>query len=291
MFDFIAGPLGQFLNFIYQNVALKNYGLAIIIFTIVIKFILLPLTIKQTNSSMKMQEIQPRMKELQKKYKNDRETLNQEMMKLYQENNFNPAGGCLPMLVQMPIILSLFWVVSRPLKYMLNISESTREILAEALNLSVSNRYVETNIINHLTSEVGSKVISENNIDPTLVAEILDMQGGMNFFGINLSLVPTWNIGEILGNPNIYVPLLLIPIFATITTFISTQMIMPKSTGNTDNSMQRNMMFITPIMTLVFSFQFPAALGLYWIVGYVFQIFQQLFINKYLKKKKEVAVE
>lgn len=94
-FDFLAYPLGKFLKFIY-DIAFENYGLAIIIFTFIVRLALLPLTIKQHKSTMKMQEIQPLINDIQKKYKDDREAMNQELMKLYQEHNYNPAGGCLP---------------------------------------------------------------------------------------------------------------------------------------------------------------------------------------------------
>ena len=120
IFDFIAKPLGQFLYFVYNTIAFKNYGLAIIIFTIVIKLVLLPLTIKQYRSTAKMQEIQPLIEDIQRRYKNDKEKMNQELMKLYQEHKYNPAGGCLPLLIQMPILFSLDCAINQPLRFILN---------------------------------------------------------------------------------------------------------------------------------------------------------------------------
>ena len=106
IFGSIADVLGKYLYFIYNTIAFENYGLAIIIFTVTIKLVLLPLTLKQLKSSARMQEVQPKIQELQKRYKNDREKLNQELMKFYQENKINPAAGCLPILVQLPILFS-----------------------------------------------------------------------------------------------------------------------------------------------------------------------------------------
>lgn len=80
---------------------------------------LLPFTIRQVQASSKMGDIQPQVQEIQNKYKDDREKQNEEIMKLYQENNMNPTGGCLPTLIQMPILFSLYYVISQPLKYML----------------------------------------------------------------------------------------------------------------------------------------------------------------------------
>ncbi|MFC0904672.1 YidC/Oxa1 family membrane protein insertase [Clostridium sp. MT-14] len=124
MFDFIAYPIGHFLRFIYEVLSFKNYGIAIILLTVIIRTLLLPLYIKQYRSTSKMGEIQPKMKKLQEKYKNDNEKLNQHMMELYRENNINPAGGCLPLLLQIPILFSLYYVISQPLRYMFGMNSS-----------------------------------------------------------------------------------------------------------------------------------------------------------------------
>lgn len=113
--DFIAGPLGSLLKLIFDFVG--DYGYSIIIFTILTKLILLPINIKQTESTKRMNEINPKMKEIQEKYKNDKEKMNQKLMELYKEHNYNPASGCLPALIQMPILFSLFYVIRQPIKY------------------------------------------------------------------------------------------------------------------------------------------------------------------------------
>lgn len=113
--DFVAQPLGALLKMIFDFVG--DYGYSIIIFTIIVKVLLLPFNIKQTESSKKMNEISPKMKELQEKYKNDKEKLNQKLLELYKEHNYNPAAGCLPMLIQMPILFALFYVIREPVKY------------------------------------------------------------------------------------------------------------------------------------------------------------------------------
>lgn len=114
--QFLNNTLGTFFNFVHSGVVTifpnKNisYGIAIIVFTIIIRIILLPLNIKQMRSQLKMTDLQPEMQKLQKKYKNDPQKLNAEMMKLYQEEGVNPLGGCLPLLVQLPILWALFYV-------------------------------------------------------------------------------------------------------------------------------------------------------------------------------------
>lgn len=113
------------LGWILKNccILFGNYGLGIILFTILIKAVLLPLTVKQQKSMMKTQKIQPLLNELQRKYGNDKEKLNSETMKLYQKYNINPMGGCLPMLIQLPILMMLYWVVRRPIVYIMGFGE------------------------------------------------------------------------------------------------------------------------------------------------------------------------
>ena len=115
-----------------------------------------------------------------------------------------------------------------------------------------------------------------------------------NFLGINLGLIPTIDTSRLFGSEAVvYLPLLLIPILAVVTTYFSTKLVTPSASENKNNDAaagtQSTMALIGPLMTLFFSFQLPAGVGLYWIVSNVFQIFQQLYINKYVLRKKEVA--
>ena len=109
-FTILAPPLGQLLSLLY-NVWPNNYGIAIILLTLLVSLLLFPLTLKQTRSMKAMQEIQPEIKKLQKEFKEDREELNKQMMALYQERGVNPAAGCLPLIIQMPIWFALFQVL------------------------------------------------------------------------------------------------------------------------------------------------------------------------------------
>lgn len=278
MFSFIPKFLGIILNFIYENLAFENYGFAIILFTVFIKLLLLPLTIKQYKSTARMQEIQPIIQDIQRKYKNDKNKLNEELMKVYAEHKYNPASGCLPLLVQLPILFSLIYVIGQPLTYMLNY---TPEQIAAALELvkdvKISDFY--------------------RQIPAVDVSGILNLK----FLGLNLGLVPTWKPNILFGKESsTYLPLLILPILSFASTILSSKLMM-MSTAKRNNSnnnkeasqdaamaMQKNMLFIGPLMTLWVSFQFPAGLGLYWCAGNVFQIFQQLYLNKSIMNKKEV---
>jgi len=292
MLDYIARPLGMFLKFIYDTIAFQNYGLAIIVFTIIVRAALLPLTLKQYKSTSKMQEIQPLINDIQKRYKDDKEKLNQELMKLYQEHNYNPMGGCFPLLIQMPIILSLYWVIVQPLKFMLGKDEVTQipkivEVASQALGKTVQQMGSQKELLAmsyfNENPDALSKVTGLLN-----KSELIDFN---NFLGLHLGEIPKFKPDEIFTAPGIYIPLLILVILATVTTFFSTKISMPKTKpddqkGGAAGCSNNSMMYMGPAMTLYFGFMMPAGVILYWMIGYVVGIFQQLYINNHIKKTK-----
>lgn len=137
MLSYIMMGLGWILNLFYELIG--NYGVTIILFTIFIKLALFPLDLKQRRSMARTQKIQPLLMEVQKKYANDKERLNQETMKLYQKYGINPMGGCLPMLIQFPIIIALYWVVRKPILYMMGVDLDETWRIAEAFSAWASS--------------------------------------------------------------------------------------------------------------------------------------------------------
>jgi YidC/Oxa1 family membrane protein insertase len=127
--DFIYQGLGALLGGVYGFVG--SYWLAIVIFTIIVKLLLIPLSFKQIQSTKAMNDIQPKLKKLQEKYKDDKETLNIKMMELYKEHNINPLAGCLPLLIQMPVLFGLFGVLRNPAEYVFG---GNAAMATEALN-------------------------------------------------------------------------------------------------------------------------------------------------------------
>lgn len=307
LWNSILTGLGALLRFIYEHLAFENYGLAIIIFTILTKLLLLPLTMKQMKSSSKMQEIQPELQKLQKQYANNKEKLNEEMLKLYQKHNYNPASGCLPLLIQMPILIALYRVLIKPITYMYKIPEylsagipgkeavakaaETIGKLATSASLSTADYSNEIGIIEYFSKNPGELNGVSDLIRPD---QILNLK----FLGLNLGKKPTLNTGLLFG-PEMatYLPLLIIPILAVILTFYSQQLQMgtrkqTETTGNAGDSaenMQKTMKWMGPGMTLYFSFMLPAGMGLYWISTYGLQIIQQLFVTGRIEKKKNLA--
>ena len=277
MFDFIAEPLGRILYFIYENIAFESYGLAIIIFTVIIKIILLPLSVKQQKSMSKIQKIQPQIKEIQQKYKDDKEKLSQEMMKIYKENNANPASGCLPLVIQMPIIISLFYILRRPLTFIIGMSKEKIFELAkdfELVQAGIGN-YAEL-ISKNMSAEV--QIIKESG-------EYLNME----FLNLNLGIQPS--LTKIFSEPSTYVPLLILVILTVATMFLSSKISMAskKQTEETEEkggmmAIQKNMIYLGPVMILFVAFRFPAGLSLYWLISNAIQLLQNWYINKFVKE-------
>lgn len=278
LFDFIAKPLGQFLYFLYSGFG--NYGLALICFTVIIRLILLPLAIKQSRSASKISTLQPQLQEIQQQYKNDKEKLQQETVKIYQENKANPLGGCLPTLIQLPVLFSLFYVITQPLKFMLSKTPEQIEKIVSIIPEAVKNtQYIQINALNYLNEHI--------NVLPQLGGAIKANELiNLNFLGLNLSWIPKLDFNLLFGpQAGQYIALLLMPFIGAAAIFISTKLSMKQNTpGQSNKLMQNYMLYAGPVMTLLVSFHMPAGVILYWIVGYLFQIPQQLLINKYIFK-------
>ena len=174
MFNFIANIFGYLLNFLYN--LLNNYGFAIIIFSILVKLLLLPLTIKQQKTMEKTAKLQEEMKSLQFKYKNDPEKLNKEMMDMYKRENASPFGGCLTSIVQLILILAVFYLVRSPLTYM---------------------KKVDTNLINDYTNKLETKTsYPEVQVIKEFGAENGELYVNMDFLGLDLSSVPSSDMSD-----------------------------------------------------------------------------------------------
>ena len=205
MFQFFANIFGYVLNFIYEFV--NNYGLAMIIFTIVIKLVMLPLSIKQQKTLKKNMKLQEKMKVIQFKYKNDPEKLNKEMMKLYKDENMSPFSGCLSAILQIILLFSMFYMVRSPLTYMKKVDTDTLNSYAEQLQQdgkSVSAAYPEIDIIREYD------YLQEKNKDDEKIKEL---SLNMNFLGLDLSKIPQQNLTDW----TVYI----IPILYIFSSFIS----------------------------------------------------------------------
>ena len=266
VFDIINVPLGYLFRGIYTFVG--SYGWTIILFTIIIKLILVPLNIKQQKSMKKTQAIQPRLMKLQEKYGQDKEKLSQETMKLYQEAGVNPMGGCLPMLIQFPIIIALYNIIRKPMSYVMMLSKEVIGIINERLG------GVEPIDQIGLAKSMGSSMDKLSDVvnESALI--------NFDFFGFDLSVTPTFNF--IMQNWQYA----LIPILAGLTTYL-VSVVSTKISGTGANpdaaGSMKTMNTIFPFMTAWFAITLPAGLGLYWTISNLFQIGQMFVLNKVLK--------
>ena len=275
MLNFIANIFGYLLNFLYN--LLNNYGFAIIIFSILVKLLLLPLTIKQQKTMEKTTKMQEEMKALQFKYKNDQEKLNKEMMDLYKRENMSPFSGCLSSIAQIILILAVFYLVRSPLTYMKKVD--TDIIDDYKSKLETKTNYPEVEIIKEFSNE--NEVVYVN----------------MNFLGLDLSSVPSTNLTDYKN--------LVIPFLYVISSIISTKMTMKMQNKNNstnkkeegqEESMEdmmqgttKTMSYMMPVMAFSISLVAPLGLALYWLMSNILMILERVFINKFMKIKEEEA--
>ncbi len=291
----ITRPLGFIIETIYNFV--QNYGLAIILFTVVVKLILLPLNIKSQKAMRKQQKIQPIITKLQEKYKNDQEKLQREMMKVYKENNVSMMGGCLPMLIQMPILIGLYQVIQRPISFLAGVTEWSADKLeiVSALRDKISASYPE--LVGNLGSLDVENLVKTGQIQIskwcTVLGEQLDWSFNFNFLGLDISNAPSAALSKLMvgdfSNMSIIL-LILIPAFAVLTTWLSTKITQmqsgkPAAANEQSSQMMSSMNIMMPVMTGFFTFTLPSGMGLYWIISNVVQMVQQLALNYYFEKK------
>jgi len=257
-----------------------------------------------------MQEIQPELTKLQQRYKNDKEKLNQELVKLYQDKGVNPMGGCLPLLLQLPILFSLYYTIRKPLTYMYgwskevigNIIIKVMSVMPEVFPLNMNPFISEYESVKANPLQVAELFERNPYTEINLVGAINKIpsliEGGekmvnLNFLNIfNLGIRPTYDFKLISENPGLYIPALVLVLISTATTYISSRISMAKTQPSGGSSSQMNqtsntMMLLGPVMTLFVSFQAPLGLSLYWMISNLTHIAQQLFIEKYFKSKKK----
>ena len=290
MFNFFARLFGYLLNYIYSFVS--NYGLAIILFSIILKIIMLPISIRQQKTLKKSAKVQAQVKEIQAKYSNDQVRQSQEMMDLYKRENMSPFSGCLGSIVQFIIIISMFYLVSSPLTYMKNIdSEIINKYVQEIQEEKGENlRYKEIAVIKEKGTE--DKRVYLN----------------MNFLGLDLSDVPSQSLNDW--------KVFIIPVLYVITSIVSMRItnslnkkakeknnvivedkqvntdekaLIPKENKEDDamDEMQKQMNLMMPIMTVSIALIAPLGLALYWLVNNLMMILERLIINKFDKEEEK----
>ena len=285
---FLANLLGYVLNYLYGWV--QNYGWAIIIFSVLLKLVLLPFTIKQQKNIKKSAKISEETNKLQVKYKNDPEKLNREIMDLYKREKASPFSGCLSSILQLVIFVSVFYLVSRPLTYMKKIDTTIIDNYKTELTESgQTSSYPEIKIIENKSQE-------DENVNLN-----------MNFLGLDLSKVPMQNLNDV----KVYI----IPILYIVTIFINTKLTtnLTSKNGNKNKRVNNNelkttgeetaeeqmesiqqmsnsMSYMMPIMSVAIALIAPLGLSLYWLVSNLLQLAERItidFVSNKINKAEE----
>lgn len=286
-----SGGILSFLNRAF-GAALKwlnditgSYLIAILLFALIIKILLFPLSIKQQKSSQLMAKLAPRQEAIRKKYagrtdKASQMKMNEEIQTMYAEEKYNPMGGCLPMLVQLPIIMVLYTVITNPLS---SVMDYTSEKLSALSQLFTANSHLFEGIASKI-SETDAVSLIANAADPAAVSAAFGADyTTITEFYKTFQVAPGLNLMDkpVLG----LTPLVIVPILVFLASFFSTKLIRKFSynptAGDAQTQMSNKFMDWTmPLMILWFSFSVPALVGVYWIFQNVISIGQQYLMSK-----------
>lgn len=262
--------------------------MAVILFTIIVKLLLVPLGVNQQKTMVKTKQIKPELDKIQAKYKNDKEKLNEETMKLYQKYEINPMGGCLPLLIQFPILLGLYRVIQQPINWILRTNPTeaiqaliekgtlTQAVALEKLRAlcSSAEKLVDLNTV--------SDIVSAFEKDASLGVTQIDIASEFNLVNFNLlglDLSATPSISELSW-------LWIVPVLATGAAFFSnwvTSKLNPVSEEQAQTMKSMNLMM--PLMTLFFTFTLSAGIGVYWFFSTMLSVAQMFILTKYFEKK------
>ena len=307
--DWLAGIMGKIFNFIFEilsKVGIENTALCIILFTILIKALMLPINIKQQKFSKLSSRMNPEIMAITAKYKNkkDEQSIrkqNIEMQAVYEKYGASPTSGCLPLLITFPIIIALYRVIYDIPKYIEYVGDlydkiaqaimsidGYEKVFAEFAAENVKTVTYEAsdelssivNVIKNLNTEQWADLAKEFSSQSAVINECSEAIINVNKipFGLNITNTPILKIW----------PGIIIPVLAVFTQWLQTKQISSNQTADAkDNPTMQSMMMMTKIMPFfsgLMCLMLPIGVGIYWVIGSVFQICQQFFVNKYMDK-------
>ncbi len=315
-----AWILGKIIDLLFKMVdaipwdALPVLGICVILFTIIIRLILMPMTIKQQKFSKLSNMMNPEIQAIQAKYKDKRDNasiakMNEETKAVYEKYGTSPTGGCLTMIIQLPIMFALYRVIYKIPGYVSKIkglfTNSAGNGIADKImsidgyeQLMVDASLVEKTTAVDTTNELIDVMYNFSNSQWDKVMEIFAEHGiefgesvdqlfsYTNFFGISLTQNPGWRF-TVDGHFNWA---LLIPVLAGVFQFLSVKLTETRNKVNINNdenpmaNSMKVMNMVMPILSAVFCVSFPSCIGIYWITGSIVQIIQQFFINRYMDR-------
>ena len=285
----LQDPLAFIIRPIYNWIG--NYGITLVVVTILVRLLTIPLTIKSQKNVSKTQLIQPEITRLQEKYKSDRDTLAREMQKIYKKYDVNPLGGCLPLILQMLILFGFIGVIYNPIECILQLSKSG---ITDAMKeMKMNEEWIKA--VNAVKGQdvnmCGLQGVSD------AIRHLGKSPINFDLFGIDLSRIPSTAINSAKD-----IVQWIFPALAFIATVISSILTKKQTAAtqakNSKNNQQQNpgagmgnmMIWMMPVMTLFFIFMMPIAMSLYWFVSTAFQVLQQTVINKFITKKIQAEI-
>lgn len=320
LFNIINVPLGYVLKFLSEILG-GNFAASVLVFTLLINLVLIPLSIKGQKSSVSQMRVKPKLDELKKRYGDDRQKMAQAQQKLYQDEGISMSGGCLPMIIRMILLFSIYWLIMSPLTYMAGADKTKVSNVTTAINTSLSDlKKSDEEEYNKVIKEVSWKLNATNNYELSLIkiikenpdkveeiltekqyAEIKDdyeyvikkldkANINFNLFGIDLTSKPNFSFDIF----NKWEPIWLLPIFAFLAQMLTSVVSMRiNKRVNPDAPSMAGMMLTMPLISLFIGFSFPGGVCFYWIcsslVGGAIQSAIQIFYgpHKLLARERE----
>lgn len=265
-------PLGWIMWAMYALI--PNYAIALVLFTIVTKVMLIPLSIKQQKGSVKMQIMQPKIQELQTKYKSNPTKMQEELQALYKRENYSMSAGCLPMLIQMPILFGLLDVIYKPLTHIMRVpAEVLTQITDICTQMGITLGGYSPQI------DMLKQVQANPDMFSGIGAEMVNRISSLNMicFGLDMGAVPTFGFNL----------LMIIPVLSGATALLSSIISMRNTPGgNQQAGSMKMMMYMMPLMSLWFTTLVPVGVGLYWILSNLAMCTQSIVLNKFWNPKE-----
>lgn len=293
----ILTPFSWLLTAFYNF--FDSYGIALILFAIVVKLILFPFSLKGKRSMIQMNMIQGKVQKIQQQYANNREKMNEEVQKLYAKENVKPMSGCLWSFIPLLILWPLYAIIRRPLFYMMGQTQEAILAIANTLGFTAGDAALTAQTVSNGYNELKiAGMITQANL-PDVQAAAEGVAAGLgekvfsinfNFLGLDLSQIAQWKFWEVGSFSWDYIGLFLLPFISAglgvAMSLISqkTNSMNNKQENNQVNKQMRTMMLITPLISLWIGFAYPAGLCIYWIINNLLSIAQELVSAKILKK-------
>ena len=264
-----------------------SYGWALILFTLVVKLVLLPFQLNSKKSMIRMNRFQPKMREIQEKYANNQQKMNEELQLLYAREGINPMSGCLWSLLPFPIIIALYSIIRQPLsRFMLLPADTIESVrsMAEGLGYVMQQSGGRASFYEEIQL---TQFINDHFESFAGVAGLFRVD--YNFLGLDLTVMPQTAFKSLFSGWASF-GLVLIPVISAALSFFQSKAAMASSGQSGDDAAarsSRSMMLMMPLMSLWIGFTLPAALGVYWIANSAFQIVQDLILNRFFSTRME----